>query len=52
MIQIEGMNKGRGRLKITLAEVIENDMSIKGVTKNMALDRVEWRKRIDMANPN
>ena len=41
MIQIEGMNKGRGRLKITLAEVIENDMSIKGVTKNMALDRVE-----------
>ena len=26
-------------------------MSIKGVIKSMTLDRVEWRKRIYMADP-
>lgn len=27
-------------------------MSIKGVTKNMTLDRAEWRQRIYTINPN
>ena len=38
--------------KITLVEVIKKYMSITGVKESMILDRVEWRKRIHMANPN
>ena len=33
--------KGRERPKITLLEVLKNDMSIKGVTLSMTLNRVE-----------
>ena len=50
MIQVEGTKKGRGRPK--LVEVIKKDMGIKGVTKSMTIDRVEWRKIIYMADPN
>ena len=32
-IQVKGTKKGRGRPKITLVEVIKNDMSIKEVTQ-------------------
>ena len=32
---------GRERPKITLLEVLKNDMSIKGVTLSMILNRVE-----------
>ena len=46
------MRKGRGRLKITLVEVIKNDLSIKRVTENIVLNRTEWRKRINVADPN
>ena len=50
-IQVEGKKKGRGRPKITLVEVIKNDMLIKGVIENMTLDRVEWRQRIKYDQP-
>ena len=50
-IQVEGKKKGRGRPKITLVEVIKNDMLIKGVIENMTLDRVEWRQRIQYDQP-
>ena len=40
LIYVEGMKKSRGRPKITLIEVIKREMSIKGVTKSMTLDRV------------
>ena len=50
-IQVEGKKKGRGRPKITLVEVIKNDMLINGVIENMTLDRVEWRQRIHMTSP-
>ena len=33
-----GSIKGRGRPKITLVEVIKNDMSIRLVTESMTLD--------------
>ena len=33
--------KGRGSPKITLEEVIKNDMSIREVTESMTLDRIE-----------
>ena len=39
------MEKRTGRPKITLVEVKKkNDMTIKGVTESMTIDRVEWRK--------
>ena len=38
--------------KITLVEVIKMDMSIKRVTKNMILNKVEWRQRIHITNLN
>ena len=34
------MRKGRGRLKITLVEIIKNDILIKKVTQNMISDRI------------
>ena len=40
-IQVEEMKKDRRRQKITLVDIIKNDISIKGVTKNITLDRVE-----------
>ena len=52
LIQVERMKKGRKRPKRTLVKVIKNDMSIKGVSENMTLDRVEWRQRIHMTDPN
>ena len=47
----EGTKKGRRRPKIILL-VVKKDMSIKKVTKIMTLNRIEWRKRIHVANPN
>lgn len=41
LIQVEEMKKERGRPKITLVDMIKNDISIKGVTKNITIDRVE-----------
>ncbi len=35
LIQVEGTKNGRGRHKITIIEVVNNDMSIKEVTKSM-----------------
>lgn len=48
----EGTKKGRRRPKIILLEVVKKDMSIKKVTKIMTLNRIEWRTRIHVANPN
>ena len=36
------MKIDRGRLNITLVEVIKKDMLIKKVTESMILDRIEW----------
>ena len=47
----EGTKKGRRRPKIILL-VVKKDMSIKKVTKIMTLNRIEWRKRIHVVNPN
>ena len=46
------MKKGRGRPEITLVEIINWDMSIKEVKESINLDRVEWGKRIHVADPN
>ena len=42
--------RGRGRPKITIVEVVKNDMSIKEVRKSEILDRIEWWKRIHKAD--
>ena len=47
----EGRKKGGGRTKITLVEVIKKDMSIREVIESMISDRIEWRKRIHIADP-
>jgi len=52
LIQIEGTKKCRGRPKITLIEVIKNNMSIKEVIQRVTLDKIKWRKRIHITNPN
>ena len=45
------LKKGRGRLIITLIEsAVKNDMSIKEVTEGMILNKIEWWKRIHVAN--
>ena len=49
---MEGTKKGRGRPKITLVEVLKKGMSIKEVTEIMALDIIEWRKKIHVTDPN
>ena len=38
--RIKERNKGRGRPKITLVEVIIKDMSIREVTESMISDRI------------
>ncbi len=38
---IQKKKRGRGRPKITIVEVVKNDMSIKEVTESMTLDRIE-----------
>ena len=52
LIQVEGSKKGSGRLKIKLVLVIKKETSIREVTETMTLDRIEWRKRIHIADPN
>ena len=42
----------RKRPKRTLVKVIKNDMSINKVTKSTILDRIEWRRRMHVANSN
>jgi hypothetical protein len=42
LIQVGGTkNRDKGRPKITIIEVVKNDISIKEVTKHMTSDRIE-----------
>lgn len=52
LIQLEGIKKGREKPKITLLEVVKNDMSIKWVTESIILDKIECWKTIHVTNPN
>lgn len=52
LIQLEGIKKGREKPKITLLEVVKNDMSIKWVTESIILDKIECWKTIGVTNPN
>ena len=50
-IHIEGNSRGRGRPKLIWIEIIKKDLVWCGLTNIMALDRVEWRNRIHVADP-
>ena len=50
-IHIEGNARGRERPKLTWIEIIKKDLVWCGLTDIMALDRVEWRNRIHVADP-
>ena len=50
LIQVEETKTGRRRPKIKVVKLVKNDMSIKQVTKSMILDRIEWWKRIHVAD--
>jgi murein L,D-transpeptidase YafK len=52
LIQVEGTKKDRGKQKITLIKVINKNMSIKNILENMNSNRIEWRKRIHVADTN
>lgn len=41
----------RGRLKRTWIEVFKKDMVFVSVTEDMTLNRTEWKKRIQRADP-
>ena len=50
LIKLKQWKKGRGRPKITLVEVVKNDMLIKEVTESIALDEIEWWKIIHVVD--
>ena len=50
LIQVEGMEKSRGRAKIILVELVKKDMLIKEVIESMSLDRTEWQKIINLTD--
>ena len=49
-IHIEGNVRGRERPKLTWIEIIKKDLVWCSLTDIMALDRVEWRNRIHVAD--
>ena len=46
LIQVKGTQRVRGRPKITLVELIKNEISIEKVRESMTLDRIEWKEQI------
>jgi len=46
MIDPPGGKRGRGRPKKSLEEVVKEDLSVTGLTEDMAQDRRLWRDRI------
>lgn len=44
MIQVEGIQKGRGIPKITVVKIVIKDMSIKEVIESMNLDRIKCQE--------
>ena len=50
LIQVEGTKNGGVSQKITLVELVKNDMSINEVIETMISDRIEWRKRMHVTD--
>ena len=43
--------RGRGSPKLTLWDIIKKDMMSCGLTEDIALDKMEWKNRIRVADP-
>ncbi len=52
LIGVKRTKKGKVRQKLELIEIVKNDMWIEKVTKNMTSNKIQWRKRIDVADPD
>ena len=52
VMQVDGPPKERGRLKRTCMEVVQMDLKNYNLSKDLAQDRSEWRKRIHVAYPS
>lgn len=50
-ITTNGNARGRGRSKLTWPKTIKNDLIACSLSDDLALDRLEWRKRIHVADP-
>lgn len=47
----EGTSRGKGRPRLKWKSIINRDMTLLDLTKQMTLDRTEWRRRIHVADP-
>jgi murein L,D-transpeptidase YafK len=52
LIPVDVTKKDRGKQKITLIKVVNKNMSIKNILENMNSNRIEWWKRIHVADTN
>ena len=51
LLTIHGNARGRERPKLTWTEIIKKDITIYNLSVSLALNRIEWRKQIHVANP-
>ena len=51
LLTIHDNARGRERPKLTWTGIIEKDITIYNLSVNLALNRIEWRKQIHVANP-
>ena len=47
----EGTSRGRGRPRLKLESIVNRDMTLLDLTKQVTLDRTKWRRRIHVADP-
>ena len=52
LILVERIKRYRERPKITLVEEVKNGIVIKEITKSTILNKIEWWRRIHVANSN
>ena len=52
LILVERIKRYSERPKITLVEEVKNGIVIKEITKSMILNKIEWWRRIHVANSN
>ena len=52
LILVERIKRYRERPKITLIEEVKNGIVIKEITKSTILNKIEWWRRIHVANSN
>ena len=51
LVIVRGSRGGRGRPKVTWNEIVNKDLIALNLSKEIAHDRVNWRKRIHIADP-